>query len=180
MSERDYYNNLLLEVKNLRNYGLSDEYVFDELITKGYSEEEINWAFGQPDETFQNEEEDFDENFQEQGDYFTEVGNISTEQMIYEKVEEIVDTLIDEKWEELVKEVKKIIVFKERIEKKLERTRNDFDILNDDFLKMRNNFEIRINQCNKNIDTAIDLLSGVKLVGIKVIPEFVECVSSLR
>ena len=45
---------------------------------------------------------------------------------------------------------------------------------------MKHDFEIKLSLCNENIDTAIDLLSGVKLVGTEVIPEFIKCASSFR
>ena len=172
----DYYNSLFLEVQNLRDYGLSDEYVFEELVTKGYSEEEIGWAFGQLDGTSQ-----IEENYNEQADYYPEVDNrISAEQIIYEKAEEIVDTLIDEKWEELVKEVKKIVDFKEKIEDNLKKTENEVKIINENFLRIKEDFWIKLDLYDENIKKASQLLWKFRLVGTKVIPEFIECVSSFR
>ena len=108
--------NPLEEVKQLKSQGYSDYQVIDELKRKGVSLNQINDALAQtaimmPENEPQNSTEPTD-NFPTENPSNNESTKTNLGEELYSRVEEIADNIIDEKWELLVGEVKKIVEWK--------------------------------------------------------------------
>jgi hypothetical protein len=98
---------------------------------------------------------------------------------IYERIEAITESMIDEKWDELISEVKKIVEWKEKIEERqlkiigdLEKIKEDFKTLHHGVLGKLGDYDNRM----RDVDTE---LKAVGKVFKDVIPVFVENVKEL-
>lgn len=160
------------EIVTLRSEGLADNVIIDELGKKGYSVEEINEALAQVDLP-EPEVHSAPVSFGLRGSFNGGGDDLSG------RVEEIVEGIIDEKWDELIREVKKIIEWKNRIEEKqakmenlLTRLKEDFDQLHQGVLGKLETYDERMREVGTE-------LQAVGKVFRDVVPEFVENVKEL-
>ncbi len=98
---------------------------------------------------------------------------------IYERMEEIAESLIDEKWDQLIGEVKKIIEWKERVEEKQRLLINDVQKLKDDFKVLHQGVLGKLDDYDARMRDVGTELGAVGKVFKDVIPEFVENVKEL-
>jgi len=103
-------------------------------------------------------------------------GNISSKQM---EVEELVESIIEEKWEELAKDINRIIGWKNKVESKLSGIEQDFASLKEDFDKLHNAVIGKIGEYDKNILNVGAEVKAMEKVFSKVLPVFTENVSEL-
>ena len=173
-------NNVHMEVRNLRDQGLADSLINDELTRKGYPEENVSQAMSALD--------DMPVPTPEGGSSMQEMDfsppprsvSGSNDGNIYERIEEMAESLIDEKWDELISEVKKIVEWKQKIEEKqasmlsdLRKLKEDFAILHQGVLGKLDDYDSRM----RDVGTE---LNAVGKVFKDVIPEFVENVKELK
>ena len=127
-------NPLISKVTQLRSQGLTDNLIMEELRKQGHNPEQINQAIGHAD--------------QNTGGGMSVMGNPSTgnvasetasapqggeeEGNIYERIEEITENMINEKWDELISEVKKIMDWKEKIEERQTKIAGDQEKIKED------------------------------------------------
>ncbi len=180
------------EVIKLRMQGLTDDIVMEELSAKGYSPQEINQALSQADRAAESSPSG-DESFPAASNFtppsfpsapetpsFTQPAQTSTDMgNIYERIEEITESMIDEKWDELIAEVKKIIEWKNKVEEKqikmtadLEKLKQDFTVLHQGVLGKMEEYDTRM----QDVGTE---LKAVGKVFKDVIPTFVDNVKDL-
>lgn len=127
------------EVLQLRQQGLTDDIIVDELSQQGYQQQQISEAIAQADATGQGSDYGAQggmpgsmpmmpqEMPSTQPSYQGDVNNI------YERIEEIAESMIDAKWDDLIAEVKKIIEWKNKTEERQLKLQHDVDKLKDDF-----------------------------------------------
>ena len=93
-------NGLISEVLELRSQGLSDAVVKQELQSRGYLPSQVEQALQQADTPYPSAASGSVMPAPDQGN-------------IYERIEEITESIVDEKWDDLIAEVKKIVEWKE-------------------------------------------------------------------
>jgi hypothetical protein len=98
---------------------------------------------------------------------------------IYGRIEEIAESIINEKWDELIREVKKIIEWKERVEEKQMKMSSEMAKLNEDFRILHQGVLGKLDAYDERMRDVGTELKAVGKVFKDVVPEFVENVKEL-
>ncbi|MBN2459314.1 hypothetical protein JXB28_03430 [Candidatus Woesearchaeota archaeon] len=96
-----------------------------------------------------------------------------------EEVEELIESVIEEKWDELGKDINKIVEWKNEVENKLARIEQRFESLQDSFDKLHQAVIGKIGEYDKNILEVGAEVKAMEKVFSKVLPLFTENVSEL-
>ena len=99
--------------------------------------------------------------------------------MANEEVEELIESVIEEKWEELSKDITKIVEWKNEVEPKISKLEQRFESLKDDFDKLHQAIIGKIGEYDKNILEVGAEVKAMEKVFSKVLPLFTENVSEL-
>lgn len=156
------------EASQLRNQGLTDNLIIDELHNRGYSMEEIQAALSQLDEPAMPAPQ--------QQSSFSSGGS---QDQLYGRMENIVEGIIDEKWDQLITEVKKIIDWKDRVEEQQTKLLHDIEKLKDDFESLHQGVLGKLSEYDSRMTDVGTELKAVGKVFKDVIPEFVDNVKEL-
>lgn len=95
------------------------------------------------------------------------------------EVEELVESIIEEKWNVLVEDVNTIIEWKNRVESKINSLQQDFNHLKEDFNKLHQAVIGKIGEYDKNILSVGAEVKAMEKVFSKVLPTFTENVSEI-
>ena len=98
---------------------------------------------------------------------------------IYERIEEITENIIDEKWEELLAEVRKIVAWKEKVEERQAKLASDVQKLKEDFTVLHQGVLGKLEDYDERMQDVGTELKAVGRVFKDVIPEFVQNVKDL-
>jgi len=171
------------EVLQLRQQGLTDDIIVDELSQRGYNQQQISEAISQADQSAPAAEPAYSPGqmpsmpMQEmpspQPAYQEDMSNV------YERMEEIAESLIDEKWDDLIAEVKKIIDWKNKVEEKQSKLQHDVDKLMDDFKMLHEAVLGKLEDYDTRMQDVGTELKAVGKVFKDVIPTFVDNVKEL-
>lgn len=96
-----------------------------------------------------------------------------------EEIEELVESIIDEKWDELVKDINKIVEWKNEIEMKVNKLEQRFDSLKEEFDKLHQAIIGKIGEYDKNILEVGAEIRAMEKVFSKVLPVFTENINEL-
>jgi prefoldin subunit 5 len=96
-----------------------------------------------------------------------------------EEVEELVESIIEEKWDELSKDISKIVEWKNEIESRISKLEQRFDSLKSDFDKLHQAIIGKIGDYDKNILEVGAEIKAMEKVFSKVLPIFTENVNEL-
>ncbi|MFH1850624.1 MAG: hypothetical protein ABH879_10695 [archaeon] len=96
-----------------------------------------------------------------------------------ERIEEITEAIIDEKWKELTRHIDKIIDWKERTEQKVALLEQDFSDLKKNFDSLHNAILGKIGEYDENIVSLGAEIKAMEKVFQKLLPTFTENVSEL-
>jgi hypothetical protein len=186
-------NDIVQEVLKLRQEGLSDNLINEELARKGANPQQIQDAINQADippppggGPMPMMQEPMPAGpAMGQGPDMPPMGGprgppASVEGNIYERIEEITEGMIDEKWDELIGEVKKIIDWKEKIEVKQIQMISDLEKLKEDFKTLHHGVLGKLEDYDHKMQDVGTELKAVGKVFKDVVPEFVENVKELR
>lgn len=105
---------------------------------------------------------------------------VDSQENLYERIEEIAEGLIDEKWEDLISEVKKIIEWKQKTEETQIKIISDLDKLKEDFKVLHQSVLGKVEEYDKRMQDVGTELKAVGKVFKDVIPVFTENVKELR
>ena len=94
-------------------------------------------------------------------------------------VEELVESVIDEKWNELVKDLNKIIDWKNTTENKMTTLEQQFRDLKDQFDRLHASLIGKITEYDRNIQDVGSEIKAMEKVFSKVLPVFTDNVSEL-
>lgn len=172
------------EVLQLRQQGLTDDIIVDELSQRGYQQQQISEAIAQADTSGQPSDYGMQSMPSSQGlmpqempspkpSYQEDAGNI------YERIEEIAESMIDAKWDDLIAEVKKIIEWKNKTEEKQNKLQHDVDKLKEDFKMLHEAVLGKLEDYDTRMRDVGTELKAVGKVFKDVIPTFVENVKEL-
>ncbi|MBI2151971.1 hypothetical protein HYU21_04555 [Candidatus Woesearchaeota archaeon] len=176
------------EVMELRNQGLTDNVVIAEMSKRGYVMEDIQAALAQADSMYGSFAQDNSgmaggmngsmPRMQAQAE--RQVKSSVGDDNIYDRIEEITENMIDEKWDELIAEVKKIIQWKEKVEEKQNKLVSDVDKMKEDFKTLHGGVLGKLEEYDERMQDVGTELKAVGRVFKDVVPEFVENVKELR
>jgi phage-related protein len=157
------------EVMLLRQEGLTDNIIADELFKKGYSQQEVNAALDHADNPV--------DSMQQAADIPPPVDNDMGN--VYERMEEITESMIDEKWDDLISEVRKIVEWKEKIEEKQTKIISDLQKLKEDFTTLHGGVLGKLEDYDTRMQDVGTELKAVGKVFKDVVPTFVQNVKDL-
>ena len=166
------------DVLQLREEGLTDAIIMDELSRKGYSHDQIMQALSRADTgTMPTSAPPMNAAAmlppRPSPQESPEMGNI------YERIEEITEAMIDEKWDDLISEVKKIVDWKEKIEEKQSKMSSDLEKLKEDFQVLHQGVLGKLEDYDTRMQDVGTELKAVGRVFKDVIPTFVQNVKDL-
>lgn len=168
------------EAQQLRDQGLADDVIMDELSKRGYRADQISAALAQLDYA-QSSSESYtlpQQPAPQAAPAFA--APAEDDNNIYERIEEIAEGMIDEKWDQLLLEVKKIVEWKERLEEKQTKIQSDLDKLKEDFKVLHQGVLGKLDDYDTRMRDVGTDLKAVGKVFKDVIPEFVENVKELK
>lgn len=96
-----------------------------------------------------------------------------------DRIEEVVEAIIDEKWSELMKHIQKVLEWKERVDSRIVEMENKFKNLEVQFDKLNENIIGKISEYDQNIRDVGSEIKGMEKVFQKIIPELTTNVSEL-
>jgi len=179
------------QILDLRKQGLADEVIENELKNKGMQPQEIQLAIeqantpsmpggGMPQMPPQGPPT-FNPEPTPPGSPPTTMPPPSGEEgNVYERIEAITESMIDEKWDDLIGEVRKIIEWKEKIEDKQTKMINDLEKLKEDFKVLHHGVLGKLEDYDSKMGDVGTELKAVGKVFKDVIPEFVDNVKELK
>jgi len=174
------------DVQQLRQRGLSDPMITGELSRRGHPQEYVQQAISDLDNPMPPPAPGYDDMSYE-GEMPSDGYNMPASQMssstpqqsqqdgnLYERIEEITEQMIDEKWDELINEVKKIIEWKNKIEERQLKIQHDLDTLKEDFKVLHQGVLGKLEDYDGRMRDVGTELKAVGKVFKDVIPEFVD------
>lgn len=169
------------EVLQLRQQGLTDDIVVDELSQQGFTQQQISEAIAQADQSAPVAPESYPASGMPmmQPEMSSPQPYQEDRSNIYERIEEIAESMIDEKWDDLIVEVKKIIEWKNKTEEKQSKLQNDVDKLKEDFKMLNEAVLGKLEDYDTRMRDVGTELKAVGKVFKDVIPTFVENVKEL-
>jgi len=168
------------DVKQLMAQGFSDSEIMEEVSNRGYSSEQIHNAISMLGSQMPGQEEmPAQPAHYSQPEQQYSAGGSNESGNIYERIEEITEGIIDEKWDDLIAEVKKVLEWKEKIEGKQEKMKNDLQKLKEDFTVLHQAVLGKIEEYDNRMQEVGTELKAVGKVFKDVIPEFVDNVKEL-
>ncbi|MGM5482825.1 MAG: hypothetical protein ACQESF_05160 [Nanobdellota archaeon] len=102
------------------------------------------------------------------------------DQVTIERIEEIAEAIIDEKWNEIVKSINKIIDWKERTESQINKLEQRFEDLKGEFDNLNKGVLGKIGEYDKNLGNLGVEIKAMERVFQKIIPTMTENVHALQ
>jgi DNA-binding transcriptional MerR regulator len=96
-----------------------------------------------------------------------------------DRVEELVEAVVEEKWAELVKSVNKVIAWKSTVENRLVVLEQRFEDLRHQFEQLNKGLLEKINEYDQNITNVGTEIKAMERVFQKVLPTFTENINEL-
>ncbi|MFT4282793.1 MAG: hypothetical protein ACMXX6_00020 [Candidatus Woesearchaeota archaeon] len=155
------------EIKSMRAQGMDNNQIIQTLQKDGHSSSEIFEAMNQADLPVKDSSTPKVEITQSSSD------NQSS------STEEIVEAIIDEKWNELLKDLNKVIEWKDSTNTKLISLEQKFDSLKEEFDKIHTAVLNKVDAYDKNISLVGAEVKAMERVFSKVLPLFTENVAEL-
>lgn len=182
------------EILQMRSTGLTNNQIVDKLQRQGYNFDVISRGFTQAEAkggvtnmemngagvsnpqnpmTFNQGQMNSDSQ-NEQRDGLSDA--VVTEK---ERIEELAEAIIDEKWNELEANIKKIVDWKERTESRLDRMEEAMDSLKSNFSDLHKGVLGKIGDYDRNITDIGSEIKALEKVFQKILPTFTENVNEL-
>lgn len=169
------------QIKNMRAQGLDNNQIIQNLQREGYSSSDIFDAMNQADMPSQPSSEITRASSSTQNNTMSRPTQSSQSGQYLDDpaVEEMIEAVIDEKWNEFLKDLTKLIEWKNATQKKITGLEQQFEDLQREFDKIHSALIGKVEEYDKNIqNVGADVKAMEKVFG-KVIPEFTENVSEL-
>ena len=175
-------NSLISKVTQLRLQGLTDNLIMEELKKEGHTPEQIHQAIGKADQNTGGGMpaiSKLNPTPITQETASSQPGN-EEEGNIYERIEEITENMINEKWDELISEVKKIMDWKEKIEERQTKIAGDQEKIKEDFKILHQGVLGKLEDYDSRMQDVSTELKAVGKVFKDVVPVFVDNVKELK
>ncbi|HIJ10577.1 TPA: hypothetical protein HA278_00840 [Candidatus Woesearchaeota archaeon] len=162
------------ETQQLRSQGLPDPMIMKELTEKGFPPEQVHAHLSQMDAT----PTAIPPSMGAMPPMPSHASSTPHDQM-YSRIEEVTETLIDEKWDQLIGEVRKIVEWKTQIEMKQRDLENTLTKLKEDFGTLHKGVLGKLDSYDGRMQDVGTELKAVGKVFKDVVPVFVENVKEL-
>ncbi|MBI5392476.1 hypothetical protein HZA96_01280 [Candidatus Woesearchaeota archaeon] len=96
-----------------------------------------------------------------------------------ERMEELAEAIIDEKWNEIVRSINKIIEWKDRVEGRITKVEQEIDDMKKDFTTLHTGVLGKIGQYDQNLSNIAAEIKAMDKVFSKVLPVMTENVNEL-
>lgn len=182
------------QVKAMKAQGFENNQIIESLQRDGYSSSQIFDAINQADlvpasdisfqpqpqaqKAPQKEQQPFQPQ-QSQSDYQEHVHDAQSNYELA-NTEELVEAIIDEKWNDLIKDINKIIDWKNETETKVIQLEQKFDLLKDQFDRLHQAIIGKVGEYDKHILDVGAEVKAMEKVFSKVLPVFTETVHDLQ
>ena len=170
-------SNLIGEVQKLRSQEMSNDDIAQRLLYQGYSHAEVFDAISSSDINpgIENTKMDYQETPQAQYQTYSQ----ESEKLDTSKISEIAESIIEEKWSELVDHVNRIIEWKSNVELKLASMDEQLKGLKSDFDTLHKSVLGRIGETDTVMREVSTDIKALEQVFKKILPGFVENVNEL-
>lgn len=192
------------QVKQLRQQGLTDDMIVNEMKSQGVNETQVISALGQINnlppqnqggQTMPMQDQNMGGGMPPQSPGYQDMppqgpqmpagpvgqpGGGTSADNIYERIEEITEGIIDEKWDELIAEVRKIIDWKDKMTEKINRMDTELGKLKEDFKTLHQGVLGKMEDYDNRMQEVGTELKAVGKVFKDVIPVFTENVKELK
>ena len=161
------------QVLALRQQGYTDDQISQNLQQQGYDISQINEAMNQagPQSYPQQPSAPQQEQYQQQ---------YSQPQIGEEQIQEIAETIINEKWDELSKDMKAVIDWKEKNENKVTQLQQQITDIRNDIQSLKGALLGKVSEYDKNISGVGTEIKAMEKVFQKVLPSLTESVNKLE
>ena len=172
------------QVLELRQRGLSDNQIVQELQKKGMSTQQIFDALSQADlmgETPQSSDWGTEPPppSMQAPQQFAPQQYSQSQGVSEERLQEVAEAIISEKWDEILQEMQKVVAWKERVESDTQSLRDALASLKEEFNQLRMGVLGRVNESDERMREVSSELKAVHGVFKDVIPTFTENVAEL-
>ena len=169
-------------IQNLKAEGYKTHQIFDALnqadIKKGIEFETPQKGDNMPEEPYPGQPAppeqptEYPQPYPEQGPYFEAAPG-------REQIEEIAEAIIDEKWSDLMKNVDKIIEWKDKTEARIVAIEQQFNDLKENFDRLHASILEKVGQYDQNLQNVATDIKALEKVFQKILPGFMENINEL-
>lgn len=96
-----------------------------------------------------------------------------------ERIEEIAEAIIDEKWNELIRDINKVIEWKERTDGDIKKIQQEIENLKERFDSLHQGILGKISEYDQNLSNVGTEIKAMEMTFQKILPTFTENVSKL-
>lgn len=185
-------DNPIQKVVGMRQKGMTDNQILQELQNQGLSTQQIFDAMSNADLAGTGEVPESEQSYAEQpqGEYAEPYPQKEWGAPAYERpssepmegegrIHEVAEAIISEKWEEVTGEIRKVIAWKERVELDIQKMKDELAALKEEFNQLRQGILGKISEYDTNLRDVSSELKAVHNVFKDVIPSFTENVGEL-
>ena len=172
------------EVRKLKAQGLSYEQIVQKLQDQGYDSSQIYEAINQVDTASSYQPYKYAPNEllvgqPPMGSPTASYGSAVGGEAQIERIEEIAEAIIDEKWSELLKNINKVIEWKEKTDSKLARIEQEIKNIKESFESLHKGILGKISEYDQNIINVGTELKAMQQVFKQILPTLTESVNKL-
>ena len=172
MREQGYADNQIVE--NLQSQGYNSSQVYDAINQVGMSQQMPQQA-PMPEQAYP--APDQYPSMQQPPPQQQEMYGATTEK---ERIEELTEAIIDEKWNELVKDINKVIEWKEKTESKVNKIEQELEDVKMGLQSLHKSLFAKISDYDKNIGNVGVEVKAMEKVFQKILPSLTESVGRLE
>ncbi|MBS3098135.1 hypothetical protein J4209_05055 [Candidatus Woesearchaeota archaeon] len=173
------------QIMGLKQQGLSDDQIMQSLQQQGYTSSQISDAMAQADISGQlspegeemMEEEAQPSPMEEPPQMEGPTQSLSLGEK--DRVEEIAEAIIDEKWNELLQDINKVVEWKERTEARITRLEQEMRDVKSSFDSLHKGILGKISEYDQNLVNVGTEIKAMEKVFQKILPTFTENVNRL-
>ncbi|MBT3836564.1 hypothetical protein HOD05_04400 [Candidatus Woesearchaeota archaeon] len=172
------------QVIDLRNQGLTDNLIVTELGKQGIPPDQVHATIAQMDGSASLGQPVGSPEVPAAPDFGASPGmsqqGMQPQDNIYDRIEEITEGIVDQRWDELIIEVKKILEWKQKVEDAQRKIENDVVKLKEDFKVLHTGVLGKLESYDERMSEVGSELKAVGKVFKDVVPVFVENVKELK
>ena len=178
MKQQGYTNNQI--VQTLQSQGYNSSQIFDAINQAGLSGS-FEEAVEQPETGMPDYGQSYQQPYQEQAyQTFQPPREIQPPASIdEERIQEVAEAIIDEKWEELAKDIKKVIEWKEKSEDRISKLEQQIIDIRLSIDSLTKSIMSKISSYDQNITEVGTEIKAMEKVFQKVLPNLTESVNKL-
>ena len=164
-------------VISMKNQGMNPDQIVQALQGQGYDPHQIYEALNQV--SLKSGIENVPQQYFNQGEYPNESNPIQPGGFSTEKVEEITEAIVDEKWKDMEKNMDKIMEWKDKIENKLSAMDQEIKDIRQNFETLHKGVLGKIGEYDKNIGDLGVEIKAMEKVFKEILPTLTDSVNEL-